>query len=82
MTVIERAGSKNKDSVWKCRCDCGNVVCVSKPNLLHTTNSCGCLQKELLSKRVKKNYIGKKFNMLTVISESGRTNDGQVLWKC
>ena len=82
LTVIERTGSKNKDSVWKCKCDCGNVVYVSKSNLLHTTNSCGCLQKELLSKRTKKNYIGKKFNMLTVISESGRTNDGQVLWKC
>lgn len=39
---------------WRCRCDCGNELTVMTCHLRRgDTNSCGCLQKELLSKRRK-----------------------------
>lgn len=43
---------KNKNSYWKCICECGKVVIVSYANLMRgTTKSCGCLNKELTLKR-------------------------------
>lgn len=60
LTVIERAEdylSKNgrKYVQWKCKCDCGNNVVVYGSNLnrSHTT-SCGCLNKEVASEKMKK----------------------------
>lgn len=40
---------KNRQSIWKCKCDCGNEV-LKKGYYLRNkwTNSCGCLNKEKL----------------------------------
>ena len=36
---------------WNCRCDCGNQVIVSSPELIkHKTKSCGCKKVELVRK--------------------------------
>ncbi len=36
--------NKNKSSMWKCRCDCGNITTVSSSNLrFNGVKSCGCL---------------------------------------
>ena len=49
LTVLSRT-SKTSDGgsvVWKCKCDCGNIVEVSSRRLRNNiTLSCGCLQKE------------------------------------
>lgn len=38
--------------VWKCRCDCGNIVFVSSTRLRSgNTKSCGCLRKDLNEKQ-------------------------------
>ncbi len=43
LTVIERVGSKSHNTTWKCQCECGNLVVVSRGNLLNGhTQSCGC----------------------------------------
>ncbi len=40
---------------WLCKCDCGNTVWVSTPHLLNGhTKSCGCLNREILSKNNSK----------------------------
>lgn len=36
-----------KNTRYICRCDCGRVVSVSRPNLRTNTRSCGCLSREL-----------------------------------
>ena len=63
---------KNKNSYWKCICECGKVVIVSYANLMRgTTKSCGCLNKELILKR---NLIhGKTNTRLYRIWENMRT---------
>ena len=41
--------------IWLCRCDCGNLTEASGNHLIcGRTKSCGCLQKEIASKRLYK----------------------------
>lgn len=60
LKVISRAEdhvcpSGYRSVMWLCECDCGNKVTVRAKSLLgNVSQSCGCLQKELASKRVKK----------------------------
>lgn len=66
LLVIEEAGVKGKDRHWKCLCDCGKEITASSNNLRQgRVNSCGCLQKDLVSKRtieknIKHNLRGTK----------------------
>lgn len=48
LTVIERCGKNKKNAVlWKCQCDCGNLVIVRSDCLIWgNTRSCGCLMIE------------------------------------
>lgn len=56
LTVLKHMGTKNKNSMWLCKCECGNESIVSRPNLIHGfTTSCGCYQKSVIS-RIKKKY--------------------------
>lgn len=59
---------------WICECDCGKIISASAQNLRSgKVKSCGCLQSPDLT--------GKKFGMLTVISES-EPKYGERFWKC
>ena len=50
LTVIEFEGTRGNFAIWKCKCDCGNIVSVLAHNLKSgVTNSCGCLKHEILS---------------------------------
>lgn len=59
LTVIEYAGVKGRRrTMWKCKCECGNVVIVDGSHLRGGhTKSCGCLNKELISKVNYKNGL-------------------------
>lgn len=61
LTVIEYVGTKydknggNAKAQWKCKCDCGNIRVVNSASLLlGRSKSCGCLCREINSKRMKK----------------------------
>ena len=49
--------------MWRCKCDCGNVVSVQYSNIKSgATKSCGCLNREIHAKRNYKhggNFRGK-----------------------
>lgn len=63
--------------VWRCLCDCDNVVYVSTRQLTSGyTKSCGCLSHPPL-----KDFIGKRFGQLTVTSYEGK-RAGMHRWKC
>ena len=62
---------------WVCRCDCGNT-CLAALHQLRSgyKKSCGCLGHPPI-----KDYIGKRFNKLTVIEYAGKQN-GMHRWRC
>lgn len=51
LTVIERDGwSSAWQTMWLCRCDCGNITRVERGNLVRgRTRSCGCLKHDFKS---------------------------------
>lgn len=54
LTVLykDEKQTKNHETRWICKCECGNIKSISRGQLLAgETNSCGCLRKEVLSKK-------------------------------
>jgi hypothetical protein len=52
LTVLSKAESGDGRTRWNCKCDCGNELIVHGLNLKKgRTKSCGCLNKELTSRR-------------------------------
>lgn len=68
---------KNGGTQWVCRCDCGNT-CIAALHQLRAgyKKSCGCLSHPPI-----KDYVGKRFQQLTVIEYAGKKN-GMHYWKC
>ena len=81
LTVIDLVDSFNHNRQWKCICQCGNERIVPTAFLNNKTiTHCGCNKKE--REQLKKdNLVGKTFNKLTVIKDSGKRKAG-VLWLC
>lgn len=47
LTVVEFDGIRNKNSYWRCACDCGQIVITQRSHLRSgTTRSCGCLRDD------------------------------------
>lgn len=55
LKVVEKLGiNKEGRQMWKCKCNCGNTTTVDTSSLLRgSTESCGCLVKELALKNKK-----------------------------
>lgn len=55
LIVLERDGTKNRNSLWVCQCDCGIQKSI-RSDLLNkgTTKSCGCLRSDAMKKRATK----------------------------
>lgn len=62
--------------VWKCKCDCGNMVEVSSHLLRSSvTRSCGCWREQDLE--------GKKFGKLTVLEKTDKKDVSRCyIWRC
>lgn len=57
---------------WLCKCDCGKLVIIDSWRLTSgNTKSCGCLRKELASKRRSKESGEASFNRLFRIYKDG-----------
>jgi hypothetical protein len=82
LVVIERLeNDKNGKTRWVCKCDCGKETVVIGRNLINNrTRSCGC-GKDNVSKKLRKDLIGKRFGKLLVISPS-HSVDGKWWWDC
>lgn len=75
--------AKNKNAVWVCLCDCGNISEVMSSNLRRkTTQSCGCLHREITSKTNSKDLVGKRFGKLLVVEKEIIRKGDSVVWKC
>ena len=55
-SYVSKSGKKK--SMWKCKCDCGNEAVVMGSNLMSGhTKSCGCFNKERVSKAQSKHRM-------------------------
>ena len=53
LTVVSKALTRARNSMWQCRCSCGRTKIVGGQNLRRgTTKSCGCLNIEIATNRV------------------------------
>lgn len=90
LVALEPTEQRNKDQkvIWKCQCDCGNIVYVASSQIsCQQVKSCGCLDKE---NRIKfsqlnlKDISGQRFGKLVAlrrIADSKNSNGGS-LWEC
>lgn len=79
LTVLKPtdARSLSGDMIWICQCDCGKSTEAASSLLLRGgKKSCGCLAKP-----PRKDWIGKRFGRLEVISYAGKSN-GHHMWAC
>lgn len=59
LKVIEQVGINNGRISWKCQCQCGAEKIVSSKHLLSGgTKSCGCVAREMASKRCSGRSVG------------------------
>lgn len=79
LVVLARAGSRNAQATWLCRCDCGQEVTVSSGPLRSGRQvSCGCRQREARSERKGRRrvetptYLGAHYR---VHAERGRASE-------
>lgn len=80
----DKNGKPRQRSFWICQCDCGQIVVVSGRHLMSgNTRSCGCLQKEKVSKLNFVDISGKRFGKLVVLERSNRIGKrGERYWIC
>ena len=75
LTVVKRLAGVN----YECRCDCGNVVAVSKGNLLRGhQKSCGCAKH----KRSEQDIAGMRSGKLVAVEPTEIKRRGTFLWRC
>lgn len=90
MKVLRKADHKDSEGkiLWICECDCGNITTVKGKHLKNgNTKSCGCLQREAISKTgssLKMDITGQQRGYLTAIREDVDRNKKSVgnFWIC
>lgn len=85
LIVIKRMpNDKHRNATWLCKCDCGNTI-ITTGQLLRSghTQSCGCLHKEQLSQRSKKQIpFGTRYGHLIVIDNAPSGKNGRTRYQC
>lgn len=63
---------KQGNSYWLATCDCGNDIVVKGVSLRNNhTSSCGCAQREIVSKKLTKPFnIGEKIGYFTIVKQA------------
>lgn len=88
LTVLKRDLSKpsgrGKSVYWICQCECGKIVSISGDSLKQgRTKSCGCLKKEIITKKNTLDLTGKKYGKVTAIKNTYHLNSHHsYIWEC
>lgn len=84
VTVLKQADKHTTSGIirWECQCDCGTIFIADGTKLRNGhTKSCGCLQKEITSRRTRADLTNQKFGRLTALKPIGKRG-ANVLWLC
>lgn len=61
LEVLEYVGTLSRHAMWKCRCDCGEIVQVSGSNIrAGNTMSCRCYHAEVMKSTKRRKHLSKK----------------------
>lgn len=86
LLVLEKTNKRDKRNypLYKCKCDCGNVVYLPCNRLTsNKTKSCGCLLKETSNRNYKiKNYEGKRFGKLVATKRLPKYKNNYTYYEC
>lgn len=88
LTVVEReVNNKYGQTQWRCVCSCGAEKIVLGKFLRNGhTQSCGCLNREINSKRSLIDRTGERYGRLTVVSRAddyvSDSGAHHVMWNC
>lgn len=73
LTVLQFIERKEQKSYWKCRCSCGKEIIIPISYLTSgDTKSCGCLKKEIVSKREKEKAFIKNHRLYDIWQDMKR----------
>lgn len=73
LTVLQFIERKEQKSYWKCRCSCGKEITIPISYLTSgDTKSCGCLKKEIVSKREKEKAFIKNHRLYNIWQDMKR----------
>jgi group I intron endonuclease len=73
--------SKDRDTRWLCKCDCGNECSVSVYLLMSGgTKSCGCLKHKPAVNA--KDFSGQKFGLLTAVEKLPHYKNDETYYRC
>lgn len=82
LVAIERDWTVKSPVSYRCVCDCGKELTVSKYSLLRgATKSCGCYRDEMLGTYKYINIQGMRFERLVAVKMISKRN-GKELWEC
>ena len=84
LLILEDSSKRdNRSVIWKCKCDCGELLEVSARSLINgDKKSCGCLNNESRSKIKLKDEIDNRYGRLLVIERHGFNHRGRASWLC
>jgi hypothetical protein len=86
LLLVERLGTRSNQRLYRCQCDCGSETTVRVNHLLRgATQSCGCLNRELVHEKGKGNaydLTGERFGRLVVIERWGNRGRRGATHRC
>ncbi len=85
LTVLEPTDRREaRYTVWKCRCDCGNITYVNTRHLLRgTIKNCGCVPSESsYYGKTGEDITGQRFSKLVAVKRVENSRDGKTRWLC
>lgn len=58
LTILKQGPKRGKNNTWICKCNCGTIKEIRATDLMHGTQSCGCIKSkgELLIRQLLNNY--------------------------
>lgn len=84
-TVLYKEDKTGQGGIYRCRCDCGTEKSIPRQRLITgAVVSCGCYNREEVSKRTIIDLTGQRFGKLLILGRSNRKVIADVYWnfKC
>ncbi len=83
LAVVRRVTNAKGRCRWECLCSCGKTKIATRNDLRSGhTQSCGCLARELSSKRRFVDMAGQRYGRLLVLSPTEYKRGDHAKWRC